>query len=694
MNNRDLLLEIGCEEIPARFVADASRQLGEKLVSWLREERISYESYRTYSTPRRLAVLVTGVAERQEDIREEVRGPAARIARTPEGTWSKAAEGFARKQGVSVEQLALKEFKGETYVFAEVHQAGKKTAERLIDGIPAVVGSLHFPKTMRWGTRKERFIRPVRWLVCLFGEETVPVKWAGVEAGSETRGHRFLGNVTRLESAAEYAEVLRRESVLVDPEERRERILSQLRQLEEERGWVIPVDQDLLHEVVNLVEFPTALAGGFDEAFLDVPREVLITTMREHQRYFPVEDKEGKLLPHFVTVKNGGPEGLELVARGNEKVLRARLADARFFFEEDLKLQIGEAVDRLENIVHQEELGTVGDRVRRIGELARFIGQELGFSAEEAGKLLRAAAICKFDLATQMVGEFPELEGTMGRIYALAANEDPQVAEAVYEHHLPRAAGDELPKSRIGTVLALADKVEAVTSSFSIGIQPTGSQDPYGLRRRASAVVQILLQKEYGDLSLRKLIARALDLLEKAGLIKVDRREAERDLLQFFSLRLKTVLQDKDIRYDVIDAALGAGIEHPGAVVERAAVLMDQLDREAFKNEVEGFTRVANLAVKAGDSELYLPGLVAPAELALVRAWKEAVDKFESAERQGDFPAMYQALAHMVPDIHRFFDEIMVMVDDEQVRNNRLALLREITRLTRRFAAFEQIVFA
>jgi glycyl-tRNA synthetase beta chain len=694
MNKRDLLLEIGCEEIPARFVADAAKQLGERLSSWLKVHRIAYDSWRTYATPRRLAVVVSGVAERQEDMHEEVRGPAARIAQSPDGGWSKAAEGFARKQGISVEQLVLKEFKGETYVFAEVHQPGNLTADELLRGVPEVIGSLHFPKTMRWGTRKERFIRPVRWLVCLFGEETVPVEWAGVKANNVTRGHRFLGKDVVLGSAGEYVEALKKESVIADPEERRELILSQLRQLEEEKGWVIPVDPGLLEEVVYLVEYPTALAGSFDEEFLAVPREVLITTMREHQRYFPVEDKEGKLLPHFVTVKNGGPEGLELVAKGNEKVLRARLADARFFYEEDLKLTVDVAVSRLENIVYQEELGTVGDRVRRIGELALAIARELGMDADELRLLKRAAAICKFDLATQMVGEFTELEGVMGRIYALAAGEHPDVAEAVYEHHLPRVAGDDLPKNRLGAILSLADKMDAIASSFGIGIQPTGSQDPYGLRRRAAAIVQILLKSEFSGISLLKLCKWSLDLLERAGLLKESRQDVERDLVQFYALRIKTVMQEENIRYDVIDAAIAAGIERPAFALEKARVLMDQLDREAFKNEVEGFTRVANLAAKATDVELYLPGLIAPAETALVRAWKEAVQRFESAERNRDALAMYHALVHMVPEIHRFFDDVMVMVEDARVRNNRLALLREITRLTRRFAAFEHIVFA
>ncbi|SEN04741.1 glycine--tRNA ligase subunit beta [Lihuaxuella thermophila] len=693
MNRKDLLLEIGCEEIPARFVDSAAIQLGGKLAEWLSSHRISFQSYQLYATPRRLTVLVSGVAERQEDLSEEVKGPAARIARTPEGGWSKAAEGFARKQGVSVEQLVLKEFKGETYVFARIHQQGEKTVDQLRKGLPEVLEALHFPKTMRWGSGRTRFIRPVRWLVCLFGEEVVPVEWAGVTAGNKTRGHRFLGTETVISSPAHYVKQLKEQYVIVDVEERRKLISSQLRQLEEKNGWVIPVDLGLLAEVTHLVEYPTALSGTFEEEFLSLPKEVLITTMREHQRYFPVESKDGKLLPFFVTVRNGNEEGLAYVAKGNEKVLRARLADARFFYEEDLKLPIETAVKKLDQIVYQEELGSVGDRVRRIQRIALALGHQLGLDEEMMKKLERAAAICKFDLSTQMVGEFPELEGTMGREYALHAGESAEVAEAVYEHHLPRFAGDDVPQNPIGTLLSLADKMDTIASSFGIGIQPTGSQDPYGLRRRAAGIVQILLREESSNVSLSGLWQLALNQLEEAGLLKVPRDEVEKGLEQFFALRLKTVLQEEEIRYDVIDAVLASGIAHPSFLLKKARVLMDQLERESFKKEVEGFTRAANLAAKADDPVLNKERLTEPAERSLAQALQEATALFDRASANEDPLSMYHALAHMVPAIHSFFDQVMVMVEDPQVRNNRLALLKEITRLVKHYASFELIVF-
>ncbi|MBA4493165.1 glycine--tRNA ligase subunit beta [Paenactinomyces guangxiensis] len=693
MNKQDLLIEIGCEEIPARFVEGAVEQLGEKLSEWLTSRRISFDAYQTYATPRRLAVLVSSVAERQEDINEEVKGPAARIAQTPDAGWSKAAEGFARKQGVSVEQLQLKEFKGETYVFAQVHHPGEKTVNELSRGLSEVFQGLHFPKTMRWGSNRTRFIRPVRWLVCLFGAETIPVQWAGIQAGNLTRGHRFLGTEIAISSPDQYVEQLREQYVIADIKERRDLVLSQLRQLEEKNNWQIPVDPALLKEVVHLVEYPTVLSGSFNEEFLSLPKAVLITTMKEHQRYFPVETKEGTLLPFFVTVRNGNDQELELVARGNEKVLRARLADARFFYEEDLKLSIETAVAKLDQIVYQEELGSMGDRVRRIQAIALKLGQQLQLNPQEMKLLERGARICKFDLSTQMVGEFPELEGWMGRDYARHAGEPDLVAEAVYQHHLPRSAGDELPQTTIGVLISLADKIDTIASSFGIGIQPTGSQDPYGLRRRAAGIVQILLQDKWSSVSLENLWQLALNQLEKAALLKVEKDEAERDLFRFFANRLKAVLQEENIRYDVIDAVLAAGINAPSFVLKKARVLMDQVDREMFKHEVEGFTRAANLAAKAGDVELYKPALIQPAERALVRALDEATSQLNTAQINEDPLGMYHAIARMVPQIHHFFDEVMVMVEDRQVRNNRLALLKEITRLVKQFAAFELIVF-
>ncbi|MBA4600745.1 glycine--tRNA ligase subunit beta [Thermoactinomyces mirandus] len=691
--SKDLLLEIGCEEIPARFVDEAVSQLGEKLAEWLKENRISYGGYRTFATPRRLAVRISDVNERQEDKHEEVKGPAERIARQADGTWSKAAQGFARKQGISADQLVIKEVKGENYVFASIHHEGNHTRELLVNGIPSILDHLHFPKTMRWNSRV-RFIRPVRWLMCLLGDEVIPFSWAGLTAGNQSEGHRFLGSSISISEAKEYEQILLEQYVLVEADQRKNRILSQLRQLEEKHGWVIPVDEGLLNEVIHLVEYPTALYGRFEEEFLRLPREVLVVTMREHQRYFPVEDRNGQLLPYFVTVRNGDDRYIENVTKGNEKVLRARLADARFFFEEDLKVPLEEAVKKLDQIVYQDELGSLGERVGRIQQLALGLAESIRLPVSEQALLKRAAQICKFDVATQMVGEFPELEGVMGQTYALHAGEEKEVAQAVYEHYLPRYAGDALPTLRIAGLLSLADKMDVIVSSFGIGIQPTGSQDPYGLRRKAAGIVQILLEEDYYPLSLIRLWQNALDRLEETGLLKVSRSDVEKELHDFFALRLRTVLQEEEIRYDIIDAVLKADLSYPVQIVEKAKVLMEQTGRESFKQEVEGFTRAANLAAKA-EGDQFDPSLFQEkAERILARSLQEAAKQYERARQQKDAEAMYRALAAMAPEIHQFFDQVMVMVEEEGVRNNRLALLRKITQCTSQFADFGRIVFA
>ncbi len=691
--SKDLLLEIGCEEIPARFVDTAVSQLGEKLAEWLEENRISYGEYQTFATPRRLAVRISDVNDYQEDMYEEVKGPAERIARQADGTWSKAAEGFARKQGISAEQLTIKEVKGESYVFANIHYRGNRTKELLLKGIPSVLSHLHFPKTMRWNSRV-RFIRPVRWLMCLFGDEVIPFSWAGLTAGNQSEGHRFLGSSVFVSDAKEYEQVLEKQYVQVDIYQRKKRILKQLRKLEKQQGWVIPVDEGLLNEVTHLVEYPTALYGRFEEEFLRLPREVLVVTMREHQRYFPVEDQQGQLLPFFVTVRNGDDRYLETVAKGNEKVLRARLADARFFFEEDLKVSLEEAVQKLNQIVYQDELGSLGDRVERIQQLAGTLAKSIHLSLSEKELLKRAAQICKFDVATQMVSEFPELEGVMGRTYALHAGEEKKVAQAVYEHHLPRSSGDASPTLRIAGLLSLADKMDAIVSSFGIGIQPTGSQDPYGLRRKAAGIIQILLEEEYHQLSLVQLWQKALNQLEQVGLLKIGRSDVNNELHAFFALRLRTILQEMEIRYDIIDAVLKPDLSYPVRIVEKANVLMKQIGRDSFKHEVEGFTRVANLAAKAQSDQLDPSLFEEEAEHMLARSLQEATKKYEQAKLQKDVQEMYNALASMTPEIHQFFDQVMVMVEEEAVRNNRLALLKKITQCTGQFADFDRIVFA
>lgn len=695
MNKRDLLLEIGVEEIPARFIDDGVAQLAEGLTRWLEEQRISFGSYRTFATPRRMAVLIEDVAERQHDLEEEVRGPAQRIAMDEDGNWTRAAEGFARKQGLSPEELQLAEYKGEMYVFAHKRLQGQDTSELLLSGLPSVLRSLHFPNAMRWGSGRTRFIRPVRWLVCLLGEEQIPVEWAGKRASNRTRGHRFLGQEILLATPAAYQDVLKEEWVIADVAERREMILDQLRELEQKYQFQIPIEEGLINEVTHLVEYPTALLGGFHEDFLSLPKAVLITTMREHQRYFPVETADGTLLPYFITIRNGNENASEQVIKGNEKVLQARLADARFFYEADQKLSVDEAVKRLNQVVFHEELGTVGERTRRIAAVAGRVAEQLQLDAETMEKVERSAAICKFDLSTQMIDEFPELEGIMGEEYARQAGEDPEVAEGIREHHLPRFSGDDLPAGVVGAVIGVADKMDTVASFFAIGMEPTGSQDPYGLRRRAAGIVQILLDRDWQEVSLDLLISLALDRLEAEGLLRRPRADVSAALESFFVPRMKAVLQEKGIRYDVVDAVLAAGTAHPHWVVEKAQVLAQRMEEEEFKSIAEGLIRAANLARQQTEVHEIDPAYFTnSAEQNLLRAIQTASEAVGTCQAERDAAGLYDILAQMAPAIHQFFDEVMVMAEEEEIRANRLALLHQVTALTKQFAHFDKLVFS
>lgn len=695
MAKRDLLIEVGTEEMPAQSVAPAAEQLQKKLTAWLNEQRIRFDKAVWYGTPRRLTVVVYGVAEQQETLSEHLRGPAKRIAVDEKGEWTKAALGFARGQGVATEDLFFQEHKGEAYVFARKEQKGQATCRLLERELENLITSLTFSKTMRWGAHALRYVRPIRWLVTLFGAEVIPVNIAGVQSGNITHGHRFLGAELVLDHAADYVETLRRGFVIVDPKERKRRVREQLEHLAQENGWDIPVEPGLLEEVTYLVEYPTIVSGSFDPSFLEVPENVLVTSMREHQRYFPVKSREGKLLPYFVTVRNGDDTSLDKVAKGNEKVLRARLADARFFYQEDQKRPLSFFNEKLEHVVFQEELGTIADKVRRIKVVSAKLADWLGYDQQTRREVARTAELCKFDLETQMVNEFPELQGHMGAEYARIAGESTDVAKGIFEHYLPRSAGDDLPSTKAGIVVGLADKIDTITACFGIGIVPTGSQDPYALRRQAAGITQVILALDV-PLSLDKLACVALDELEAHNKLTRPRNDVEQELSHFFQLRIKHILQNNHVRYDVMDAVLKSGVSQPQQVVAKAELLMKRIEQPSFKRTVEAFTRVENLAVKANADDASLDEALhrEDAEKQLTAVYRQALKRFDKAEQNGQVDAMYAAIAAMEDAIHAYFDEVMVMVDDDKIRRNRLALLQSVSRLTRRFAHFNEIVFA
>ncbi len=685
MTKRDLLLEIGMEEIPARYVVQSMEQLEEKVKQLLTQQSIGFGAVESFSTPRRLAVLIKDVDEKQKDLKEEVRGPSKKVALDAEGNWTKAAIGFTRGQGKTVDDIYFKEVKGVEYVFVEKFTPGKDTLE-VLKQLKDLILSITFPKQMRWGDLDIRYIRPIRWIVALFGDTVIPIDIANVSSSNETFGHRFLGEKITLNEPKEYKEKLLAKYVICDYHERRDAIFNQLKHLEHDMGWKIPVDPDLLDEVTNLVEYPTVLYGKFDEKFLQLPKEVLITTMKEHQRYFPVTDSNHKLLPYFVTVKNGDHNNLEIIAKGNEKVLKARLQDAVFFYEEDQKLSIEMALNKLKAVLYHDEIGTYKEKLERIRSLADTISQFVGIQDEEREDTLRAAEICKFDLVTQMVGEFPELQGFMGEQYAKYHGEKESVAKAINEHYMPRSSDGDLPETVPGAIVALSDKLDTLASLFAIGVIPTGSEDPYSLRRQATGVVQILEQFGW-NIDLTALLSSAVKLT--ANFAKKGNAEIVQDLLHFFRLRFKHLLSEKGIRYDIIDGVLASPITSVKAVMKKAEIINARKDMEGFKEDLEALSRIINIsakAVKAGeiDTELFEND----AETALFNEYVQLKNMSASADEE----TFYNLLVGMRPVINDYFDRTMVMAEEEKIRKNRLSLMKELADIICDYCHFQHIV--
>ncbi|MNH72169.1 Glycine--tRNA ligase beta subunit [compost metagenome] len=690
---KDLLFEIGLEEVPARFIRAAMDQLKDRMVKWLADSVITHGEVQAFATPRRLAVLVQDVAEKQEDVHEEVKGPSRKIALDENGQWSKAALGFARSQGVDPEQFTFKDLGGTEYIYVSKSTTGVETSAVLAEGLLGILQSMTFPKNMRWGTHEFKFVRPIRWLVALFGQEIIDIEITDVKSGNVTRGHRFLGTDTVISEPSAYIEALRAQHVIVDVNEREQLISSQIEELAVSKGWNIAVKEDLLEEVLFLVEVPTVLFGTFEESFLNIPQEVLITSMREHQRYFPVLDSQGSLLPYFVTVRNGGSVALDTIAKGNEKVLRARLSDAKFFYEEDQKMPIKDALSKLESIVFHEELGTVGDKVRRIRRIADSLSEKLNLETSAAEEVSRTAEICKFDLVTQMVYEFPELQGVMGEDYARKAGEPEAVAKGIFEHYQPRFAGDAVPASMVGSIVSIADKMDTIAGCFSIGIIPTGSQDPYALRRQAAGIVQIVLEHKL-PLLLSDIFTIALDVHEDMGILKRSALEIRKDLLDFFGLRVKKTLSDS-LRYDVVDAVIAAGYDDVVSVVARGAALMDTVNADSgFKTTVESFSRVRNLASKASAEKVRSDLLQEEAEKNLYSAWQKVSGEYRKQLSERNSAGALELLSSLKPSITGFFDSVMVMAEDEQIRTNRLGLLAAIEEDLKAFADFSKLVWA
>jgi len=682
----DLLLEIGTEEIPAKLMPGALSQLEALAKAKLADLRINHGDVCVVGTPRRLAVIVKQVACIQADKHSENKGPSINIAFDQEGAPTKAALGFARGQGIDPAALVVKD----GYIYAVVQETGRPVAELLPAFFTDLVTSLSLPKSMRWGDYDMRFIRPIRWVVALFGNQVIPFTLPGIVAGKVTRGHRFLGQPeVEVSSVSDYFTCLRENFVMVDQLERRRAIRQQVENLAVSHGGIATIDEELLEEVVYLVEYPTALCGNFEKEYLSLPPEAIITPMREHQRYFPVTDKDGKLLPLFITVRNGNSDYLDVVRHGNERVLKARLADARFFFEEDQKVPLANRVDKLKSIVFQEGLGTLYDKTLRLRQLSVAIGKMLLIGQQELVVVDRGAYLAKADLVTGMVCEFTELQGVMGREYAKLSGEQPEVAEAVFEHYLPRFAGDNLPATVAGRLISIADKMDNIVATFSRGLVPTGSQDPYALRRQALGVVNILLESKY-HVALSAITEQAMDLLGVAG--DERRNKLSADIQEFFRLRIKNILIDEAVRYDIIDAVLAAGVDDVYDTWLRAKAIAVEGGTIAMQTAVQAFVRVGNLAKNAGFEPIDPALFSTAAEQALYNAYKEARTAIDKFQAEKNYQGVFNTLAGMAAPIDEFFGEVMVMVDDPAVKNNRLALLKAIRELMVKTADLSKIV--
>ena len=684
---KDLLLEIGTEEVPAHVMPGVLAQLKERAEKAFQENRIAFASVRTLGTPRRMALLVKDLAEKQADVTSENRGPSVKIAFDADGKPTKAAQGFARGQHVAPEDLVEKD----GYVYAVVHETGKETAELLKTLLPELICALSFPNNMRWGSLEFKFIRPIRWLVALFDSEVIPFEVANVTSGRVSRGHRFLSQGDfSIAKADDYEKDCEAQYIIVDPEKRKAMIRAQIEAVAKENGGRAEITDDLLEEVLYLVEYPTALCGRFEEKYLQLPPEAVITPMRDHQRYFPVKDDAGKLLPLFITVRNGGKEYLETVQHGNERVLRARLADAQFFFDEDRKKSFEEHREKLKTVVFQQGLGTMYEKTERLAQLADFIADEIGADEKAHKHARRAALLSKADLVTGMVTEFTELQGIMGREYAKLDGECEKVAIAIDEHYMPRFAGDAQPQTTAGRIVSTADKIDTIVGTFHLGKIPTGSQDPFALRRQALGLVHMMIEAKY-HLSISRLVAKAMDLY---GITETEERaKMQADVAEFLRLRLRNVLEAEQIRYDAADAVLGDVDDIYNVLLRARAVTAFTGQKDAARS-MQAFVRVANIARKNAAETIYPERFHMAEEKALYQAYTSTKSAVESLVSGEDFEGAIDALTELAAPIDAFFDNVMVMDKDEAIKDNRLALLRGVDGIIREVADFTRLVTA
>lgn len=678
------LLEIGIEEMPANVILSVEKQLKEKVTQFLNDKHLAFADLSIFSTPRRFAIQIHSLATKQADENLVVRGPARRIAQDEEGNWTKAAIGFSKGQGGSVEDLIFKDENGEEYVYMEKFIPGKEAAE-LLRELNTVVTAIEFPKNMKWGNYSYQYVRPIHWIVSLLDDQVIPFNVFDVSTSNTSEGHRFLGEQIELNHPDEYEEKLKNEAVIPNRLERKKMIKNQIEAICAENDWLVPTAyEELLDEVTNLVEYPTAFYGEFDEVYLSVPDIVLKTAMIDHQRYFPVQKNAAPydLLPYFISVRNGNAEHIENVIKGNEKVISPRFADAKFFYEEDQKVPLTDFIEQLKRVEYHAQLGSIYDKQVRAKSMVPVMAQYFNLDATEQENLERVTDIYKFDLMTQVVVEFPTLQGTIGQLYAAERDEAEAVATAIGEQYMPLSGTDALPGSKLGKFIALIDKLDSLIQFFSIGLRPTGSNDPYALRRQAMGVVRMLLELQEKPLEINELIA---DLANASGV------ELNEELIDFLEDRLEQIMQTEyKIPHDIRQAILGAKHKNFKLMLSNSLVLNETTKDDHYKDIVEQITRVMNITKdQTNYNEVNAELFETPSEIKLAEA-TENLDKtfattYEAADR-------FEALAAISPIISGFFENNMIMVDDEAVKENRLNLLTKIADNAQAFADFSRLV--
>ena len=708
------LLEIGLEEMPAQMILPAVEQLKSLAQKTCEKHRLNFNDLKTYSSPRRLAIKLSGLPDKENDRKVELKGPPLSVAKDADKNWTKAAEGFARKNNISIQSLETKTIDGKEYLFAQQRELGQPVPELLQESALQWISQLSFPKNMRWGSYRTRYIRPIRWVVSLWNSKVVPIKLEMLVAGNQTRGHRFLSTgYSKIKHASDYEQHLHGLKVIADFEKRRQSIVSQVRKLEKKHDCHVELDETLLNEVTNLVEWPTVLIGNFEKEFLELPDEVLITSMEIHQRYFPVFNSkkknsfgEKKLLPNFVTVRNGDNKSLDTVRRGNTKVLRARLSDARFFYQEDQKSTLDEFNKKAEKVVFFQSRGSQHQRVQRITQLSAFISDKLNLSSAQQKHVQRIAELSKFDLETRMVYEFPELQGVMGQNYARLKNEQDVVCNGIMEHYYPRNAKDSLPVDSETVPVAIGDKLDLLTTAFSLGMVPSGAADPYALRRNAQGITQLILGLRL-SLDLRELTEAAIRILDEQQSLDLDRTKLQQELLEFLLQRQRWFFQEQGIRYDLIDAVLQIPADVrpskdnqenailPVEQLELAEYLSVHLETELFKRSVEAIVRAENISSKYPDKiaqkldESHL-------EITQEKNFFKAIQPIMNADQDSrSTPEDYLKQLHQIePIVTSFFEDVMVMDENPVKCGNRLWLCQQLASWSARHLNLQAIVFS